>query len=262
MQNPIHPAARRFVDSAVVVTGGANGLGRGIAERFVAEGAAVWIADIDSRVEAVAAEVGAVVGVQCDVSDPGAVATLVDSVVAERGRLDVMVANAGIAGGAPIADLDDDQYRRILSVNLDGVFHACRAAARAMLPQGSGSIVTVSSVFGRESPGGSAAYGAAKAGVIAITQSLARELAPHGIRANSIAPGHMMTELYERAVARRAARTGQSPEVVFAEELAQVPMGRFGTGADVAGLVAFLASEDAGYVTGQTINVDGGLQTR
>jgi NAD(P)-dependent dehydrogenase (short-subunit alcohol dehydrogenase family) len=262
VQYPIHPAARRFVDSVVIVTGGANGLGRGIVERFVAEGAAVWIADVDERVAAVAGEVGAQGGVRCDVTDAGAVAALVASVAAERGRLDVMVANAGIAGGAPIADLDDDLYRRILAVNLDGVFHACRAAARAMVPARRGSIVTVSSVFGRESPAGSAAYGAAKAGVIALTQSLARELAPHGIRANSIAPGHMMTELYERAVARRAARAGLTPEAVFAEELAQVPMGRFGTGADVAGLVAFLASEDAGYVTGQTINVDGGLQTR
>lgn len=262
MQQEIHPAARRFVDATVIVTGGANGLGRGVVHRFVAEGGSVWIADLDERVEAIAGELGAVAGVRCDVSDPGAVAALVDAVVATRGRLDVMVANAGIAGGAPVAELDDDQYRRILAVNLDGVFHACRAAARAMLPRRAGSIVTVSSVFGRESPAGSAAYGAAKAGVIAITQSLARELAPHGIRANGIAPGHMMTELYERAVARRAARTGRAPDDVFAEELAQVPMGRFGTAVDVAGVVAFLASEDARYVAGQTINVDGGLQTR
>ena len=262
MQQQMQPVARRFVDAAVVVTGGANGLGRGVVERFVAEGAAVWIADLDARVEEVAAETGAAAGVRCDVSEPGAVAAVVDAVVAGHGRLDVMVANAGIAGGAPIADLDDELYRRILSVNLDGVFHACRAAARVMLPRRAGSIVTVSSVFGRDSPAGSAAYGAAKAGVIALTQSLARELAPHGIRANSIAPGHMMTDLYARAVARRAARTGRSPEDVFAEELAQVPMGRFGIGADVAGVVAFLASDDARYVTGQTINVDGGLQTR
>ncbi len=262
MEHEIHPAARRFVDAAVIVTGGANGLGRGVAERFVAEGAAVWIADLDDQVEAIAGDIGATAGVHCDVSDAAAVAALVDAVVAARGRLDVMVANAGIAGGAPVADLDDEMYRHILAVNLDGVFHACRAAARAMLPRQSGSIITVSSVFGRESPAGSAAYGAAKAGVIAITQSLARELAPHGIRANSIAPGHMMTELYERAVARRAARTGRTADDLFAEELAMVPMGRFGNGEDVAGVVAFLASGDARYVTGQTINVDGGLQSR
>jgi NAD(P)-dependent dehydrogenase (short-subunit alcohol dehydrogenase family) len=156
----------------------------------------------------------------------------------------------------------DDAFRRIIAVNLEGVFFTCRAAARAMLPGGAGSIITVGSVFGRDTPAGSGAYGAAKAGVVALTQALARELAPAGIRVNCISPGHMGTELYWSALRRRAAATGRTFDETSAGELAQVPLGRFGTGDDVAGLVTFLASPDAAYITGQTINIDGGLQPR
>jgi 3-oxoacyl-[acyl-carrier protein] reductase len=131
-----------------------------------------------------------------------------------------------------------------------------------MREQRSGAIVTVGSVFGRDTPGGSGAYGAAKAGVVALTQALSREMAPFGVRANCVSPGHMATELYWRAIDRRAARSGSTPDRVRDEELSQVPLGRFGTGDDVAGLVAFLASPDAAYLTGQTINIDGGLQPR
>lgn len=251
----------RFAGTTALVTGGAKGLGLAVAKRFAAEGAAVWIADVDPVVEAVASSFGAT-GVVCDVTEPAAVDSLVGGVVDAAGHLDVIVANAGIGGGAPVVDLTDEVYREVLAVNLDGVVFTCRAAAHVMLPRGSGSIVTVGSVFGREGPAGTAAYSAAKAGVIAFTQSLARELAPFGVRANCVCPGHMMTDLYERAVARRAARAGRTPEAVFADERAQIPMGRFGTGDDVAGLVAFLASPDAGYITGQAINVDGGLQCR
>lgn len=251
----------RFTGKTVLVTGGANGLGHGIAARFAAEGAAVTVLDVDPDTAGKAAAVGAR-GVVGDVSDAATVDRAVAGVVESHGRIDVAVANAGIAGGAPMALLKDELYRRIMSVNLDGVLYTCRAATRAMLPRGAGCIVTVSSVFGREAPAGSAAYSAAKAGVVAITQSLARELAPSGIRVNGVSPGHMMTDLYASAVARRAAQAGKTRDEMFAAELSRVPMGRFGTGEDVAGLVAFLASEDAAYITGQTINVDGGLQLR
>jgi NAD(P)-dependent dehydrogenase (short-subunit alcohol dehydrogenase family) len=252
----------RFEGTAVLVTGGANGLGLGVARRFAAEGAAVWIADVDERVETIAAEIGTAAGVRCDVADSAAVDALVAAIIAHHGRLDVAVANAGIGGGGPLAEMTDEAYRRILAVNLDGVFFTCRAAARAMLPRKTGTIVTVGSVFGRDTPAGSGAYGAAKAGVVALTQSLARELAPHGIRVNCVSPGHMDTDLYRRALQRRAAAAGRTFEETAAAELAQVPLGRFGTGDDVAGLVAFLASPDASYLTGQTINLDGGLQPR
>jgi NAD(P)-dependent dehydrogenase (short-subunit alcohol dehydrogenase family) len=253
---------KRFEGTSVLVTGGANGLGLGIARRFVGEGAIVWLADVDERVEAVAADIGAAAGVRCDVSDSAAMDDLVAAIVERDGGLDVAVANAGIGGGGPLTAMTDDAFRRIIAVNLEGVFFTCRAAARAMLPRGSGSIVTVGSVFGRDTPAGSGAYGASKAGVVALTQALARELAPSGIRVNCVSPGHMGTELYWTALRRRAAAAGRTFDETAAVELAQVPLGRFGTGDDVAGLVTYLASSDAAYITGQTINVDGGLQPR
>jgi NAD(P)-dependent dehydrogenase (short-subunit alcohol dehydrogenase family) len=173
-----------------------------------------------------------------------------------------VVANAGIGGSGPIAEMSDAAYRRIIGVNLDGVIFTCRAAARTMIPAASGVIVTVGSVFGGDTPANASAYGAAKAGVVAITHAIARELAPAGIRVNCISPGHMDIELYRAALQRRAARRGISIDEIAAEELAAVPLGRLGTREDVAGLVAFLASPDASYLTGQTINIDGGLQPR
>jgi meso-butanediol dehydrogenase/(S,S)-butanediol dehydrogenase/diacetyl reductase len=191
---------------------------------------------------------------------------VVDQVVAtavERfGRLDLMVANAGIGGGAPIAELSDDVWRRILAVNLDGTFHCCRAAARVMIPQGSGVILTVGSIFGRDTPAGSAAYGAAKAGVMALTQALARELGLHGIRVNCVSPGNMATEMHWNALRRRAERSGTPFDAAVAQVRAAIPLGRHGEPEDIAGLVSFLASADAAYITGQTINVDGGFQPR
>ncbi|MFM9108452.1 MAG: SDR family NAD(P)-dependent oxidoreductase [Chloroflexota bacterium] len=255
------PDCRRFPGQSVLITGGANGLGLAAARRFGAEGAAVWIADVDPAAPATAAAFGAN-GVVCDVAMPSAIDRIVDVIIGKTGRLDVAIAAAGIAGGAPVTELDDDLYRQVMDTNLDGVLRTCRAAARAMFPRRQGSIITVTSVFGREGPAGTAAYAAAKAGVIGLTQSLARELAPDGIRVNAIAPGHMMTDLYANAVARRARRAGISTEQQFDIERARIPLGQFGTGDHFAGLAAFLASTDAAYITGQTINVDGGLQSR
>lgn len=252
---------KRFDGTRVLVTGGANGLGLGIAQRFVAEGARVWIADQDPESEAIAARHGAS-GFRCDVSDSAQVDALFAAMTGQLGGVDVVVANAGIGGSGPIVEMSDAAYRRVIGVNLDGVFFTCRAAARVMIPAGSGVIVTVGSVFGRDTPANSSAYGAAKAGVEAMTHALARELAPAGIRVNCISPGHMGTEMYWRALERRAGRRGISVDAMTAEELRAVPLGRFGTGEDVGGLVAFLASEDASYLTGQTINIDGGLQPR
>src|SRR6188472_2845387 len=142
---------KRFDDTRVLVTGGANGLGLGIAQRFVAEGAVVWIADQDPKTEVIAERHGAT-GSICDVSDPTQVDALFATMIARLGGVDVVVANAGIGGSSPIAEMSDEAYRRIIGVNLDGVFFTCRAAARAMMPAGSGVIVTVGSVFGRDTP--------------------------------------------------------------------------------------------------------------
>jgi NAD(P)-dependent dehydrogenase (short-subunit alcohol dehydrogenase family) len=223
----------------------------------------VVLADRDEAVIVVAGDLGSgAVGKVCDVADSGAVDRLVAAIVADFGRLDLLVANAGIGGGGPLAEMADEAFRRIVAVNLEGTFFCCRAAARAMISQGNGVIVTVGSIFGRDTPAGSGAYGATKAGVVALTQALARELGPHGIRVNCISPGNMATELHWAALQRRAAREDRPFEAVRDEVRRGIPLGRHGTPEDIGALVSFLASPDAAYITGQTINVDGGFQPR
>jgi NAD(P)-dependent dehydrogenase (short-subunit alcohol dehydrogenase family) len=244
-----------------IVTGAARGLGLGAARQLAGEGVTVWLADVDPLVEQSASELGAT-GVRCDVSESGQVDGLFERCLAAHGRIDIVVANAGIGGGGPIAEMTDERYRHIIATNLDSVYFTCRAAARAMLPKQSGAIITVGSVFGRDAPAGSSAYGASKAGVVAITQSLAKELAPQGIRVNCISPGHMGTELYWAALQRRASASGRTYDEMIEHERSMVPLSRFGTDEDFGRLVVFLASDDAAYITGQTINLDGGFQMR
>jgi NAD(P)-dependent dehydrogenase (short-subunit alcohol dehydrogenase family) len=244
-----------------IVTGAARGLGLDIAQRLLRDGMAVFMADIDEGVSDAASRLGhGAVAALCDVRDAGQVDSLVQTTVTQLGRLDLFVANAGVGGGGPIAEMSDEAYRQIVDVNLDGAFFSCRAAARAMIPTGAGSIVTVGSIFGRDTPAGVGVYGATKAGVIALTHALARELGPYGIRVNCVSPGNMATEMHWTALRRRSAAVGLPFEQVVEEVRASIPLGRHGTGADVAAVVSFLASDDAAYVTGQTINVDGGYQ--
>jgi NAD(P)-dependent dehydrogenase (short-subunit alcohol dehydrogenase family) len=244
-----------------VVTGAARGLGLDIARRQLNDGMAVVMADVDNVVADAAAHLGSrAVAAVCDVRDADQVDSLVQTTATRLGRLDLFVANAGVGGGGPIAEMSDEAYRQIVGVNLDGAFFSCRAAARAMIPAGAGSIVTVGSIFGRDTPAGAGVYGATKAGVIALTHALARELGPFGIRVNCVSPGNMATEMHWAALRRRSAATNVPFEHVVAEVRATIPLGRHGTGADVAAVVSFLASDDAAYITGQTINVDGGYQ--
>ena len=244
-----------------IVTGAARGLGLDIAGRLLRDGMAVFMADVDEGVSDAASRLGTgAFAAVCDVRDAGQVDSLVQTTVTRLGRLDLFVANAGVGGGGPIADMSDEGYRQIVAVNLDGAFFSCRAAARAMIPAGAGSIVTVGSIFGRDTPAGAGVYGATKAGVIALTHALARELGPYGIRVNCVSPGNMATEMHWTALRRRSAAAGVPFERVVEEVRASIPLGRHGTGGDVAAVVSFLASDDAAYVTGQTINVDGGYQ--
>jgi sorbitol-6-phosphate 2-dehydrogenase len=253
----------RLAGRVAIVTGAAQGLGLGIARRLDAEGGRVILADEDDTVIATAADIGKdAVGQVCDVADSSAVDRLVEEIAGRWGQLDIMVANAGIGGGGPIAEASDEAFRRIIAVNLEGVFYCCRAAARAMVPRGTGVILTIGSIFGRDTPAGAGAYGASKAGVVALTRALARELGPAGIRVNCISPGNMATEMHWRALERRAAAEGTSLAAVRDGLRASIPLRRHGTGDDVGALAAFLASDDAAYITGQTINVDGGYQPR
>lgn len=255
--------SQRLAGQVAVVTGGAKGLGLAATRRLMSDGAHVVFADID---EEALTEVGEfddrAMAAVCDVADSAAVDRLVGDVLRRYGRLDIMVANAGIGGGAPVVDMTDEAFRRVLATNLEGAFYCCRAAAGAMVPARSGVIITVGSIFGRDTPAGAAAYGASKAGVVALTQALARELGPSGIRVNCISPGNMDTEMHWTALRRRAEHDGLSQQTVVDRVRAAVPLGRHGEPEEFAALVAFLASSDASYITGQTINVDGGYQPR
>jgi NAD(P)-dependent dehydrogenase (short-subunit alcohol dehydrogenase family) len=152
-----------------------------------------------------------------------------------------------------VIDMTDELFRQVLSVNLEGSFYCCRAAARAMIPARSGVILTVGSIFGRDTPVGNAAYGASKAGVMALTAALARELGPYGIRVNCVSPGNMATEMHWNALHRRAGREGVSFETLVHRLRSDIPLGRHGEPEDIAALVSFLVSPDASYISGQTL---------
>ncbi len=251
------PASTRVA----IVTGAARGLGLDISRRLLQDGMAVAMADVDEGVSDAAEALGShASAIVCDVRDPEQVDSLVETTLTRLGRLDLFVANAGVGGGGAIAEMSDEAYRQVVGVNLDGAFFSCRAAARAMIPARAGSIVTVGSIFGRDTPAGAGVYGATKAGVIALTHALARELGQYGIRVNCVSPGNMATEMHWTALRRRSAAAGLPFERIVEEVRANIPLGRHGTGGDVGAVVSFLASDDAAYITGQTINVDGGYQ--
>jgi len=245
---------RRLEGKTALVTGGSRGIGAAIALRLASEGAAVVVNYSGSRdaalavVDAITAAGGVASAVQADVSDPGACALLVDAVLAEHGRLDVLVNNAGITRDGLIVRMSDEDWDRVIALNLTGVFSMTRAAAKVMMKARSGSIVNISSVVGISGNAGQANYAAAKAGVIGLTKSVARELASRKVRCNAVAPGFIETDM-------TAALTEPQRDAVAAT----IAMGRFGSGNDVAAAVAFLASDDAGYVTGQVLAVDGGM---
>ena len=247
------------------VTGAAQGIGRAIAERLRADGLAVTIADLPSSapllVELAAALGGPeeVLSVAVDVSDPAQVESAVQAHVDQFGGLDVMVANAGIAITAPLVETTAQQWRRTMAVNLDGVFHCYQAAARQMIDQGRGGrIIGAGSVAAHRGGRWQSAYSASKFAIRGLTQSLAQELGEHGITVNIYSPGIVETSMWHGIDADMTTRKGTTTGSELAGMTNIIPLGRLETPLDVAGVVSFLASPDAGYVTGQSLVVDGG----
>jgi len=246
-----------------IVTGGARGIGFAIARRFAEEGArvALWdvseqgLADAKGRLTAPGARSEGTVAVETpvmaqvvDVTSSAAVTAAMDDVEKTLGPVDIMVNNAGITRDAMLHKMDDAQWDAVIDVNLKGVFNCGREAAKRMRERGRGVILSTSSVVGLYGNVGQTNYAASKAGVIAMTRTWARELGPRGVRANAVAPGYTMTEMMQTV-----------PEKILAGLEEKTPLRRLGRPEDIAAAFAFLASDDAAFITGHVLSVDGGL---
>lgn len=252
----------RFEDQTVVITGGNKGIGLAIAERFAAEGANVVIASIEDDVEEVARRLGGhAIGVVCDVTDKAAVQDLYARAAKTFGGVDVSVQNAGIITIAKIEDLTEAEWDATMAVNTKGVFLCCQEAIRHMRARGHGRLINIASGQARDGFIFTPHYAASKMGVVGITQSLAKEVALEAITVNAICPGIIRTDMWAYNDKVWGQMLGEYGPGELMEDWVQsnIPMKRAGEGKDVAGLIAFLASDDASYITGQTINVDGGL---
>ena len=241
-------------NKAAIVTGAGRGLGKAIAWRLASMGARVVLNDIPgsdsvdgAHAEFLAQGYAAAVS-KGDVRDEAYTRALVKFALGEYGSLDILVNNAGITRDKPLAMMPEQDWDDVIGINLKGAFLCLKAAAKAMIRQRSGTIINIASVAGVMGNPGQANYSASKAGLIGLTKSAAKELAPRGITCNAVAPGLIVSRMSDAL-----------PEKAKEGYLASIPLGRFGTADDVAGVVAFLASGAAGYITGQVIQIDGGL---
>ena len=242
-------------DKVAVVTGGTRGIGYATVKKFLENGAKVVL--FGSRQETVEKAVTSLKAensaweVSCawpNLKDAKAVETEINSIKEKYGKIDILVNNAGITKDGLLMKMSEEDFDKVLDTNLKGTFHTIRAALRQMIRQRSGRIINMASVVGVSGNAGQANYAASKAGVIGLTKTAAREVASRGITVNAVAPGFIETDMTEVL-----------PEKIKEASAAQIPLGKFGKAEDVANAVAFLASEDAGYITGQVLHVDGGM---
>jgi len=243
-----------FAGQVALITGGRRGIGRAIAEKFAQDGAQVVIADRElAEAQATAAEIAAqtgrkTLGLAVDVADLASATQMIEESLAQMGRLDILVNNAGVTRDTLILRMDESDWDAVLDVNLKGAWNCCRAVTRPMMKQRYGRIVNISSVSGLAGQAGQTNYSASKAGLIGLTKALAREVASRGITVNAVAPGFVPTAL-----------TNDLPQELKDGMLKLIPVGRWGKPEEIAAAVAFLASAEAAYITGQVLSVDGGM---
>jgi NAD(P)-dependent dehydrogenase (short-subunit alcohol dehydrogenase family) len=241
----------RLAGKAAIVTGAASGIGRASAERFAAEGAQVLA--VDRPGAKLTFEAAQITALEADVAEDASPARIVEAAVSAFGRLDILYNNAGIGSAAPAADLTDEAWDRVQAVNLRAVFRLTRAAIPHLVESGAGRIISTASVMAEFTDYGLAAYCASKAGVVGLTRTLALELGKQGVTANAILPGAILTGM--------TAQSFSDPKIadIWARKS---PLRRLGAPADIAALALFLATDEAGFVTGQAIACDGGLTLR
>jgi len=252
----------RFDGQGVVITGGAQGMGRAIAEAFVAEGARVVLGDLnESAVQATAAELGGgdqAIGLRCDVTKANEVKALTDAAISHLGGVDIFVNNAGTITMQKMTEISEDDWDLVMDVNAKGVFLCTREIVPHMLERKKGAIVNIASQAGKRGYKLFTHYCASKAAVIVFTKGVALEIAPD-VRINCVCPGIVNTDMMEREYAWEQAMTGEPKESIKARWMSGIPMGRFQEPEHVARVALFLASDDASEMTGQAINVTGGM---
>ncbi len=240
-------------NKVALITGGARGIGKEIAFLFASQGANIALCDVNQeQLDHAAKEIRdsgrECLAIKADVTDSKSVQEVVDKILDKFKKLDILINNAGITRDNLILRMSEEDWDKVIAVNLKGCFNCTRIVSKVMLKQRSGKIVNLASIIGIMGNAGQANYAASKAGIIGLTKSVAKELAPRGVRVNAIAPGFIRTEM-----------TVKLPDDIQKKILSDIPLGRFGEAKDVAELALFLSSENSSYITGQVIQIDGGI---